>query len=65
MPDMQVVESKKIDTLVSRMMEACEKEGASLKEIKWALTRLQRVVGARIEEIEADVAFTAPPQKEN
>ena len=62
---MQVVESKKIDTLVARMMEACEKEGASLKEVKWALTRLERTVGFRIEEIEAGVAFTAPPRKEN
>ena len=64
MTDVQVM-SKKIDTLVSRMMEACEKEGASLEEVKWALTRLQRVANDRIEEIEADVAFTAPPRKEN
>lgn len=67
MPDEKQVigKSKKIDTLVARMMEACEKEGASLQEVRWALTRLQCVAGCRIEEIETGIAFTAPPQKEN
>ena len=63
-PDMSAV-SKKSDTLVARMMEACEKEGATLLEVKLASTRFQRAVDHRIEELEAEAAFTAPPQKEN
>lgn len=50
--------SQKVDTLVSRMMEACEKEGATLLEVKGAATRFQRMAEARIEEISAETKFS-------